>query len=123
MNVVTSIPQYVLMNIVVKSASNDTIGEASLSPSFKYLLCVLLLVHDLPFIVSSSFSSNVFTASKYLYLFSEVSLHALISSIAIFRGMDPWCNCFSYLILSATESYQKRLETFVYYIYLKMKIT
>ena len=37
-NVVTSISSYALMTSVVKSASRDTVGEPSISTSFKYLL-------------------------------------------------------------------------------------
>ena len=45
------------MTIVVKIASSYTIGEATLSPSFKYLICLLPLLGFLPFIFHIVFLS------------------------------------------------------------------
>ena len=64
--VTTSLTSCVLTTIVKNNASGDTVGDATFSPSFRYLNYILLPVNVLPLIWSYLFYLIKLTASRVL---------------------------------------------------------
>ena len=68
--VTASIPSGVLTTRISNNASSDTVGDDTVSPSFRYLLCLPKSSHVLPLMLPYLLYLIKLTASRVLVLFS-----------------------------------------------------
>ena len=101
--VTTSLPPCVLSTRVANNTSSDTSGDATVSPYFSYLHCLLPSAHVLPLIRPYIFYIIKLTSSRFLVLlFSSVNNVGSIGWTTSFPGIAPLSNWLNYLMMSTT---------------------
>ena len=114
--VVTSITSYAMITSVANKSSNKTVGDATLSPSLKYIFYLFPFVKVLPLMVPLIYLFMGFIASSVCLLSSYVSSLVFIVITKSFPGIYHSSNCFNYFIIADIVLSPNNFITFFAYI-------